>query len=207
MVRVYGPAMSLDASGTLAETITFTKWKGRNVLRQRVIPANPKTGPQVGIRAMMKFLAQFWTTLTAGNKATWETRAKLTNIAPFNAFTSYNLKRWRSFKGPTKVDPAIDTAEGGAAPTTTPTGGIRQISLSIADGAQAPGWGWFIYRSIVTGFTPGYDNCVAAIPRVGTPTIFVDSPLEADDYYYRIGGFGIDGKKGTLEVERTAAST
>ena len=47
MVRVYGPAMSLDASGTLAETITFTKWKGRNVLRQRVIPTNPKTGPQV----------------------------------------------------------------------------------------------------------------------------------------------------------------
>jgi len=156
---------------------------------------------------MMKFLAQFWTTLTAGNKATWETRAKLTNIAPFNAFTSYNLKRWRSFKGPSKVDPATDTSEGGAAPTTTPTGGIRQISLSIADGAQAPGWGWFIYRSIVTGFTPGYDNCVAAIPRVGTPTIFVDSPLEADDYYYRIGGFGIDGKKGVLEVERTAAST
>ena len=207
MVRVYGPAMSLDASGTLAETITFTKWKGRNVLRQRVIPANPKTGPQVGMRAMMKFLAQFWTSVSVGNKATWEARAKLTNIAPFNAFCSYNMKRWRSFKGPTKVDPAIDTGAGGNAPTTTPTGGIRQISLSIADGAAPPGWGWFIHRSLLTGFTPGYDNAVAVIPRTGTPTIFVDSPLEAETYFYRICGFGIDGLKGTLEVERSATAT
>jgi hypothetical protein len=199
--------MSLDASGTLAETITFSKWKGRNVVRQRVIPANPKTGPQVGMRAMMKFLAQFWTTLSALNKATWEDRAKLTNIAPFNAFTSYNMSRWRSFKGPTKVDPAIDTAEGGAAPTSTLTGGIRQIQLSIVDGAQAPGWGWIIYRSATTGFTPGYDTCVAVIPRTGTPTVYVDAPLEAGEYFYRVGGFGIDGKKGSLEAEKNATCT
>lgn len=207
MVRVYGPAMSLDASGTLADTLTFTRWKGRNVLRQRVIPANPKTGPQVGMRAMLKFLSQIWAGLSTANKATWEDRAKLTAIAPFNSFTGYNMTRWRSFKGPSKVDPAIDTGAGGAAPTTTPTGGIRQISLSIADGAPAPGWGFLIYRSLVTGFTPGYDNCVAAVPRTGTPTIYVDSPLEAATYYYRVGGFGIDGLKGTLEVERSAAAT
>lgn len=207
MVRVYGPAMSLDASGTLANTITFTKWKGRNVLRQRVIPANPKTGPQVGMRAMMKFLAQYWATISAANKATWEARAALTNVAPFNAYVSYNMTRWRSFKGPTKVDPAIDTGAAGGAPTTTPTGGIRQISLSIADGAPAPGWGFIIYASITTGFTPGYDNCIAIVPRTASPTIYVHAPLEADDYYFHVGGIGVDGLKGALEVERTAAAT
>lgn len=207
MARVYGPLMSMDASGTVADAITFSKWKGRNVVRQRVIPANPQTGPQTGMRAMMKFLAQFWDGLSALNKATWEDRAKLTNIAPFNAFCSYNMKRWRSFKGPTKVDPAIDTGAGGTAPTTTPTGGIRQIQLSIADGGTPPGWGWIIYRSLTTGFTPGYDTAVAVIPRVGTPTVYVDAPLEAGTYYYRIGGFGIDGLKGSLETEINATCT
>jgi hypothetical protein len=199
--------MSLDASGTLANTITFSKWKGRNVLRQRVIPSNPKSGPQTGMRAMMKFLGSYWATLSAANKATWEARAALTNVSPFNSFVAYNMVRWRSFKGPTKVDPAVDTAAAGAAPTTTATGGIRQIQLSIADGAPAPGWGWIIHGSITTGFTPGYDNCIAVVARTGTPTIYIHAPLEADDWYYRIGGIGIDGLKGTLEVERTAAAT
>ena len=41
MVKVYGPMMSLDATGTIGKTATFSKWKGRNYVRQRVVPANP----------------------------------------------------------------------------------------------------------------------------------------------------------------------
>jgi hypothetical protein len=199
--------MSMDASGTIADTATFSKWKGRNYVRQRVIPSNPQSGPQTGIRAMMKFLSQIWAGLTTGNKATWDTRAALTNISAFNAFTSYNQARWRSFKAPTKQDPAGETGAAANAPTTTATGGIRQVQLSIADGVTPPDWGWIIHRSTVSGFTPGYDNCVAIIPRTGTPTVYIDTPLEADTYYYRIGGFSADGLKNTLEVERSATST
>lgn len=207
MVKAYGPMMSLDASGTLAKAITFSKWKGRNYVRQRVDPAQPRSGPQVGIRAMFKFLSQAWNGLGAVPKATWDTDAAAKAISPFNSFMGYNQARWRQFEAPSQATPATEAAEGGDAPTTTPTGGVHQIQLSIADGATPPDWGWLIYRSTVTGFTPGYDNLIAAIARSGTPTIYIDAPLTPDDYYYRVGGFSDTGLKGTLEVERTAAAT
>lgn len=207
MVRVYGPCFSIDASGTLADTLTFTKWKGRNVVRERVIPSNPKTGPQTGMRSMMKFLSQIWNGLSTANKATWEDLADATVISEFNAFTSFNMKRWRSFLTPSAETPAAEVGEGGDAPTTTPTGGIRQIQLSIAEGVAAPDWGWIIYRYIETGFTPAYSNCIAVIPLGVDPTIYIDTPLEPDTYYYRIGGFSLDGVAGTLEAEINATST
>lgn len=207
MVKVYGPMMSMDASGTLANAATFSKWKGRNYVRQRVKPSNPQSGPQTGMRAMLKFLSQIWDGLTAGNKATWEDRADATAISNFNAFVSYNQSRWRQFKTPSKEDPAAETGAGGDAPNTTPTGGVHQIQLSIADGATPPAWGWLIYRSTSTGFTPGYDTLIAAVPRTGTPTVFVDASLAAGTYYYRVGGFSDDGVAGTLEAERSGTCT
>src|SRR5574337_149397 len=58
MAKVSGPFMSLDASGTLASTITASKWKGRNYMRQRIIPANPKTDAQLTVRAILGTLAK-----------------------------------------------------------------------------------------------------------------------------------------------------
>ena len=207
MVKVYAPMMSMDASGTIAKAATFSKWKGRNYVRQRVIPANPKSGPQTGMRSMLKFLSQRWKGLSAPNKATWDTRAASKVISPFNAYCSYNQSRWRQFEAPSDVDPATEAGVAPAAPTTTPTGGVHQISLSIADGAQVPDQAWFVYRSSLTGFTPGYDNLIAVVPHTATPTVYVDAPLETGTYFYRVGGCMKTGLKGALEVERTAAAT
>jgi len=207
MVKVYGPLFSLDASGTIGDAVTFSKWKGRPYVRERVIPSNPQSGPQVGMRAMLKYLAQQWAGLSAANKATWDTRAAQTAISAFNAFCAYNQNRWRSFKSPSKEDPAAEAQATPSAPTTTATGGIRQVQLSIADGATPPQWGWFIYRSTTTGFTPAYSNLVAVVERTGTPTVYIDAGLAAGTYYYRIGGFSVDGVKGALEVERSATVT
>ena len=44
MVKLGGPALSLDASGTVGGILTFSKWKGRPYVRTRVIPSNPKSG-------------------------------------------------------------------------------------------------------------------------------------------------------------------
>jgi len=38
--------MSLGASGALGKAIVFFPWKGLNVVREYVIPSNPKTDPQ-----------------------------------------------------------------------------------------------------------------------------------------------------------------
>lgn len=43
--------MSLDASGSFANTLVFGKWKGRNTVRHLVIPTNPQTTGQQNARA------------------------------------------------------------------------------------------------------------------------------------------------------------
>jgi len=202
MVKVSAPCLSLGASGKLGGAIVFSNWKGRPYVRELVRPANPRSGGQVGVRAMFKFLSQRWTDVPSGKQASWEDRADDSIISAFNAFMGYNMARWRNFKAPSLADPALEAAAAPAAPTTTPADGVRQISLSIADGAPAPDCGYIIHRSLTTGFTPSFANAIAVINwDPGGTTVYIDTPLDPETYYYRIAGFMDDGKMGTLEAE------
>lgn len=208
MVKVYGPLFSIGATGTLAKAVTFSTWKGRAYVRQRVIPANPQSGPQTGMRAMLSFLSKQWTNLSAAEKTDWTDRAAATVISTFNAYVSYNQTRWRSYLNPSKLDPADETGTQPTAPTTTPAGGIRQIQLSIVDGANAPDWAYVIHRSATTGFTPAYSNVVAVVEwDSGGTTLYVDTPLAVGTYYYRIYGTLDTGAKGLVEAEVSGAAT
>jgi hypothetical protein len=60
MAKVTAPFLSLDASGTVAKTLTASKWKGVNYMRQRVIPQNPKTFKQSAIRALISDATKAW---------------------------------------------------------------------------------------------------------------------------------------------------
>lgn len=191
MVKVLGPAMSLDASGKLAGAIVFSKWKGRNYIRQLVKPANPRSGGQVGMRAMFKFLTQQWKLgFDAADKATWEKRAEQKIVSPFNAMLSYCQKRWRNFTGPSKVDPATDDGVQANQHFDSVTPGERQVTVTWTVIAEANGWGTIIFRSLTTGFTPGWDNVIAVVVADSAATFtYVDSPLDPDTYYYRIDKF------------------
>ncbi len=81
MAKVKGPLMSLEASGTVGDTITFDK---RGFVRQRVIPANPQTDLQGNTRQRLLAIQRGLTKLGAGVIGAVKT------IAP----TSY---RWNSF--------------------------------------------------------------------------------------------------------------
>lgn len=56
MAKLKGPLFSLGASGTLAKTLTFFNWKGINVVREWVSPANPNTGLQQTQRGFLQTL-------------------------------------------------------------------------------------------------------------------------------------------------------
>lgn len=195
MVKVYAPALSLDASGSLAGALVFSKWKGRNYVRQLVTPANPKSGGQVGIRAMFKFLAQQWDGLAADNKVTWEDRADNMIVSPFNAYMSYNQRRWRNFTAPSKVDPATDTGVYDSHANMAATAGERSITLSWDNTLHNNGWGLLLFRSLTVGLTSAWDNCIAAVVSDTVQSYtFVDSPLVPDTYYYDFRSFTHFGK-------------
>lgn len=202
MVKVSAPAMSLDASGTLAGAITFSKWKGRNYVRERVIPANPKSGGQVGIRAMFKFLTQIWDGLSDANKATWLDRAADLIASPFNGFISYNMSRWRNFETPSKEDPAAEIATAPSLCTGVATPGIRSMLLAITHGANPADWGMAIFMDLTTAFDLTWDRCIAIVPVDGAgDATYVHTPLVADTYYYNTIGFMDDGVQGAEGTE------
>lgn len=58
MAKVTGPFMSIDASGTFANILTASKWKGRPYMRQRVDPSNPSTSGQIAIRLILGDIAK-----------------------------------------------------------------------------------------------------------------------------------------------------
>jgi hypothetical protein len=94
MAKVTGPLLSLDASGSVASTITFSRWKGVNYVRQRVIPTYSNTFKQSAIRDLIKKATQAWqsnatispTTIDASYKAEFATAASGMAMSGFNLF-------------------------------------------------------------------------------------------------------------------------
>ncbi len=207
MARTTGPLMSVDASGKFGGTLVFAKWKGRNYVRQLVIPKNPKSAKQTGVRAMMKFIADRWAYLTSPNQATWDALAAAKQISAFNAYIGENLFRWQEFKPPTKEYPADESAN---AITTTQglTGGQGFATLSLTPSAAGDNWGFAIFRDTAEITAPNWNNCVAIIPANGASAVsYTDSPLDAATYHYRSAVFNTDGKLGTICADATVAVT
>ena len=53
MAKLKAPLFSFGASGKIADSLVFFKWKGLNVVRQYVVPANPDTEAQSTHRAYL----------------------------------------------------------------------------------------------------------------------------------------------------------
>lgn len=209
MVKVTGPMMSMDASGSLGGAVVFSKWKGRNYVRTLVKPANPRSALQVSMRAMFGFLAQQWAGFSPTEQASWEALAEQLVASPFDAYMKTNQTRWRNGLYPTKDSSFPTTAGVGTVGALTATGGIRQITLAQLMTAVADNWGLAIYRSPTAVFTPSLSNCVKII-RVNDPDTagaWVDTPLVPGDYWYETIPFDWSGVAGTPSAEATGTVT
>lgn len=195
MAKLGGPLMSMTASGTVGGIITFATWKGRPYVRTRVIPSNPKSAAQLGVRAMMTFLSQQWAGLDPADKTTWEVAADARKVSPFNAFVSANQGFWRDGLAPGKLQtllradtPAVISASG-----ATPSG--RYISGGNDLAAGADNWGIVVYVSTTTGFTPAWNNARLVLAAAGgSSPEYLIGPLASATYYCRYHSFSVDGK-------------
>jgi len=81
MARLTAPLLSLAASGTIGNAITFSSWKGIPYARTRVIPANPNSVAQQEVRGVFSTLNEMWKRmpqLARDPWATWVTGQPLT---------------------------------------------------------------------------------------------------------------------------------
>lgn len=202
MVKVHAPALSMEASGKLGNSLVFAKWKGRAYARSLVKPHNPKLPAQVGVRSMMRFLAQAWKPLGALAWGSWDDLAEATNISPFNAYVAYNMRRWRDGKPPTQEYPPAETTTPDTMNSFDGAAGERTINLTLSATSGANMWGFVLCRWGVTAFTPTWANCIRVIAHTGATEIeWVDGPLPEGTYYYRCAVINTDGVIGAYEAE------
>jgi len=208
MVKVTAPALSLDASGTIGNTLTFASWKGRNYARQRVIPTNPRSASQTGNRAMFAFLASQWAGMSTNDKATYETEAANRSISEFNAFVSQNMDRWQLNKAPAMAYPAAESSTPLTVSDMTLTGGAGHVQIDMTPSAATDIWGFMLCRDTAEITAPSWTNCIALVEADGANEVtYVDSPLDAGTYHYRCAVFNDDGVLGTFIADDTAAAT
>lgn len=201
MATTKGPLLSLDASGTVAGTMVFSKWKGRNYVRRHAIPANPKTQPQIANRTMMAFLAQSWSDLSAPEQASWEALAASQSISPFDAYVQVNLRAWTQFQFPTQ-EYNVSDSDLGSLTTFVPVGGVGQISWTATSASPTDNWGLAI--GLGTGGAPGVLKTTIAQVAIfdGASHTGVITGLAPGSYYLDAKNFGVHGQ---LAADPTSA--
>jgi len=200
MATVKGPLFSIDASGTVGGAIVYSTWKGRSYVRSHAVPANPRTAGQLSVRAMMQFLTQFWASLSAVQQATWETRAAVTNISPFNAYIQYNMLRWGTDQVPGQTDPAEAGDVAGVIDNGNLTQGSRSLLIEVEVTTLNQNWGILVYRDPAADLAGVRNEMVHVMPAAAAEVFtWLDFPLTAGTtYYYRAKSFSEDGLAGNL---------
>lgn len=194
--------MSLEASGTLAKTLVYSRWKGRPYTREHVIPHNPKTATQVSVRAMLKFISQIYSTLSATIQSHWTDQGKKDEITGMNFMVQRAQFQRAQGNGPYQDFPA--TAGGTpAAPTLTPTNGRKLVTIAINQPPPANTWAWFLWMSTTTGFTPGPSNLIAVVPN--SATSFDKTGLLSGTTYFFVGAW-VDQRNGGLGTKSAQVS-
>jgi len=94
MARVKGPLFSLEASGTVAKTIVYSKWKGRQYTRKHTIPYNPQSDKQVNCRTAVTLLVEHWQEKDEATQTVWNTFAKFFQLSGFNSFVGRGQKEY-----------------------------------------------------------------------------------------------------------------
>lgn len=184
MARTTGPLLSMDASGSVGNSITFAKWKGRNYVRRYAIPANPRSTAQTSIRAAM----QLYTALYKANEseviAAFDAQAQSLKVSPFNAYTKAGLKAWKSsvlvFPDASEVAMGSTSASFSLLGTAEPRGITWQWSESVSGTPIA----WIL--TVREAADPGVST-QHAIFGTAAATSFLQTGLKpATDYWAKI---------------------
>ena len=207
MALTKAPLFGLDASGTIAGAIVFSKWKGRNYVRRHAVPSNPKSGLQVGMRAGFKFVSQAYATLSAGDVALWKVIADKTAVTPLNAQMKASQVNIRLGNGPIQ-DPVVGAT---TAPTivagTSATAAPKTLILAWAHPVTTPG-DYFVsvWMSKTGTFTRSTATLIAVLPQA-LLTYTVRGLTTGQQYFFEVAEGNANGLIGTSSAEFSGTPT
>lgn len=201
MARTQGPLLSQSAAGSVAGIITHSTWKGRSYARQTVIPNDPKSGKQIGNRAIMTFLAHAWgSSMSDADHAAWQPTGDPDASNNFNLYLTYNLNRWHQNKAPSKRPDAI---EAGADPLWNTTPNAQPFPRSLEWRNKKPAvlndaWGVFCSIQAIVGPQLFSEVLFVEPAVVNVLTQLTTRHLTPGSYHTSTQAFSDTGKKLTL---------
>lgn len=200
MAKVTAPLLSFGGSGSIADAMTFSRWKGRPYVRQKVTPANPQSAAQTLTRNAFALANAMWKTAPAEFTQSWDLFATGQVLTGRNAYVSSFVKNCR---GETDLEDMIFSpgAKGGiAASSVTPTAGDDQVTVALVAPVLPSGW---LINNSFAAVAPDVDpstviaNAIVAGSDNSDPySINITGLLDATDY---VGGgwFGFQKADGT----------
>lgn len=159
MARTTGPLHSETASGTLANMLTFSNWKGRSYVKQAVIPTDPKSKDQVSRREIFKFLSHAWgDTLDATDRASWQPAGDPDPTKNFNLYLARGMERWNQGLIPQQRPDQVEAgAEGIWNIPPTLVSDHREVQFNFRKAALGDLWGVILYNVPSDPTTPTHE--------------------------------------------------
>lgn len=153
MAKPTAPLLSFGASGTLADTMVYSKWKGRPYVRRHVIPSNPKSTAQTLTRDIFRNLNSIWKTAGALSVAPWDRFAEGQVLTGRNAFVGQNVAALRGDSD--LADMILSPGAKGGLPqaNTVFTPGSAQVTVDVT--APTPPSGWSIQAAVAAAIVNG----------------------------------------------------
>lgn len=190
--------MGQDASGSLAETVIFSKCKGVSYLKLHQKPKQPRTQPQVSARCITRLIATDWRNFTAAQKNSWATLAAENNLSPYNACMAYNLTQWGHFLFPSRIYPPTRTGINHQFSDISVAPHGRGALWTYTVTAMNDGWTLAIHHVSGPGANPTRQNCIYMMaPTAPGTTTWLWSPLESGTYHFRAVLTTVSGKAAT----------
>lgn len=168
MAKLTGPLMSLGASGTLADTLTYADWKGIAYARTRVIPSNPQSTSQTQTRTVFAYLQDWYKFAPGIAREPWVAATRGIPMTPQNMVLSKNISLLR-----TEIDLNDMNLSPGAAGGIPPssivvTPGNDQLSVAVTVPSAPTGWTLTGAQGVVVEDQDPHD------PIVGSPVAVED---------------------------------
>jgi len=147
MAKTTAPLLSFSASGQIAKTQVYSKWKGRGYVRRHVVPSNPQTAEQTLTRNAFTWLQSVYKLAPALVTAPWEAYAGGLVMTSRNAFTKSNLPILRPATDLSVMNMSPGALGGLPPATVVATPGAGQLSIAITAPATVP-TGWTIAKAV-----------------------------------------------------------
>lgn len=155
MSRTTAPLLGFDASGAIAKTLVYGKWRGVSYARRYIIPANPQTAGQTLTRSLFARLREMWKVNPTIGRAPWEAFATGRKFLGLNAFIGENV---RVIRGDADMQDFIGSpgARGGLPPASvsiTQSATTGAIDVLVTNPTIPTGWTFTAAQAV--GFQDG----------------------------------------------------